>query len=133
MDSELTLEKAKRLVRQQEAVQGQQVILSKPDGELFSKLSHHRSHSSDQQIAEACTFLSLSTVDKSAPTVEKDLTQKQSCPAREMPCHKCKKNVITAQFFCSKAVATLSEEPPEDNGSLDTISETRGTSWTAAI
>ena len=32
MDADLTLEKAKRLVRQREAVQGQQAILNKHDG-----------------------------------------------------------------------------------------------------
>ena len=33
----------------------------------------------------------------------------------------------------SKAVAILSEEPPVDNGFLDTISKTKGTSWTTPI
>jgi len=34
MDSELTLEKAKRVVRRQEAIRGQKAILSKSEGEI---------------------------------------------------------------------------------------------------
>ena len=34
MDADLTLEKAKQLVRQQEAVRGQQAILNKPEEEI---------------------------------------------------------------------------------------------------
>ena len=48
-------------------------------------------------------------------------------------CHKYKKKGHYSSVCCSKVVATLSEEPPEDNGFLDTISETKGTTWTAAI
>ena len=48
-------------------------------------------------------------------------------------CHKYKKKGHYSSVCHSKAVATLSEEPPEDNGFLDTIRETKGTSWTAPI
>ena len=34
MDADLTLEKVKQLVRQQEAAHGQQAILNKPEGEI---------------------------------------------------------------------------------------------------
>ena len=43
MDLDLTREKAKRVVRQQEAVQGQQAILNIPEGEFPLKLSVCRS------------------------------------------------------------------------------------------
>jgi len=58
---------------------------------------------------------------------------KQSCPAKEVICHKCKKKGHYSSVCRSKAVATLSEESQEDNGFLDTIHQTNGTSWTAPI
>jgi len=77
MDSELTLEKARRLVWQQEAVRGQQAIL-KPDGGTPVQAFHHGNHSSVLLIAEVCILqldLSQSIAVRSAPTVEKNLIQ----------------------------------------------------------
>jgi len=132
MDSELTLEKAKRLVRQQEAVRGQQAILSKQDGETpvnaltsrkpLKRPANSRGLRPPQPLnrGQKCSYCG------------KGPHPKQSCPAREVVCHKCKKKGHYSSVCRSKAVATV-EEPPEDNGFLDTISETKGTTWTAPI
>ena len=57
MDPNLTLENAKRLVRQQEAVCGQQAILSKPESTPIQTFSsqrpakrHGNSHSRQSQV-----------------------------------------------------------------------------------
>ena len=107
MDSELTLEKAKRLVRQQEAVRGQQAILSKPDGGTPVQALHHGSHSSDLQIVEGCAFLSPSKVVKSAPTVEKGLTQNNPAQPGKWCVINARKKVITAQFVTAKQLLTF--------------------------
>ena len=56
---------------------------------------------------------------------------KQSCPANQVICHKCNKKGHYSSVYHSKAVATVSEEQVENYSFLDTIHETRGTSWTA--
>ena len=58
---------------------------------------------------------------------------KQTCPARKVICHKCSKKGHYSSVCRSKAVATVSEEQQENSGFLDTISETKGTSWTTPI
>ena len=51
-----------------------------------------------------------------------------------MTCHKCKKKGHYSSVCHSKAVDTFSEEQDSGNdGFLDTIHETKGTSWTAPI
>ena len=50
-----------------------------------------------------------------------------------MICHKCSKKGHYSSVCCSKGVATVSEEQQENSGFLDTISETKGTSWTTPI
>ena len=58
---------------------------------------------------------------------------KQSCLAGQVICHKCNKKGHYSLVCCSKAVATVSEDQQEKSSFLDTIHETKGTSWTAPI
>ena len=135
MDPNLTLENAKRLVRQQEAVRGQQAILSKPELTPIQTFSsrrpakrHGNSHSRQSQATtprpqqgQKCSYCG------------KGPHPKQSCPARQVICHKCNKKGHYSTVCRSKAVATVSEEQLGNNSFLDTIQEVGGTSWTATI
>ena len=135
MDPNLTLENAKRLVRQQEAVRGQQAILSKPELTPIQTCSsrrpakrHGNSHSRQSQATtprpqqgQKCSYCG------------KGPHPKQSCPARQVICHKCNKKGHYSTVCRSKAVATVSEEQLGNNSFLDTIQEVGGTSWTATI
>ena len=63
---------------------------------------------------------------------------KQSCPAKEVICHKCKKKGHYSSVCCNKVVDTFSEEQDSGNdesGNDDfwTPSMRQGTSWTAPI
>ena len=137
MDSELTLEKAKRLVRQQEAVRGQQAILSKPDGETsvqaYTSRKPLKRPANSRSLHHQTTRPQPVNRGQKCSYCGKGPHPKQSCPARDVICHKCKKKGHYSSVCRSKAVATLSEESPVDNGFLDTIHETKGTSWTAPI
>ena len=131
------------MVRQQEAVHGQQAILSKPELTPIQTFSsrrpakrHGNSHSRQSQATtprpqpgQKCSYCG------------KGPHPKQSCPARQVICHKCNKKGQYSTVCRSKAVATVSEEQLENNSFLDTIQETiqdtiqevEGTSWIATI
>ena len=102
LDPELTLEKAKKLVRQREAVHEQQQFLSqKPNDartmvEAVSKSSEVKqpnrkppksfsSRPPQQRRQQVCTRCGRGTHSH------------QVCPAKEATCHKCNKKAITAQ------------------------------------
>ena len=98
MDSELTLEKANRLVRQQKAVRGQQAIPSKPDGESTIQTLHCGSCTNDLLIVEAFALqpvdLSQLIVVRNAPTVVKDLIQNNPAQPRRWPAINAKKGSL---------------------------------------
>ena len=140
LDSELTLEKAKRLVRQQEAVRGQQAILSKPDGETtiqaFTSRKPLKRPANSRSLRPSTNSTRPQPVNRShkCSYCGKGPHPKQSCPAKDVICHKCKKKGHYSSVCRSKAVDTFFEEQgKEDDGFLDTIYETKGTSWTAPI
>ena len=83
------------------------------------------------EIAAAGTLYDLSRV-KNALIAEKDLTRNRPVPPGRL-CHKCSKKSHYSSVCRSKAVATVSEEQLGNSSFLDTIHETKGTSWTALI
>ena len=85
MDAELTLEKAKTLVRQREAVQEQQIVLQ-----------------TDQTPAKQ-----LQPAQGKCSRCGRGPHPRQQCPAREAECHNCKKKGhYSAQCF-HKSVAEV--------------------------
>ena len=91
MDSELTLDKAKRLVRQQEAVRGQQAILSKPDGETTFTSRKPLKRPANSRSLRPQTRPQPVNRSQKCSYCGKGPHPKQSCPAKEVICHKCKK------------------------------------------
>ena len=82
MDPNLTLENAKRLVCQQEAVRGYQAILSKPELTPIQTFSSRRSakrHGNRHSRQSQATIHDLSKV-RSAHTVENDLIRSRVVP-----------------------------------------------------
>ena len=116
MDAGLTLEKAKLLIRQHEAVQEHQVILNQTDKQ--STVDHiHRK-----------TSRRSSTATRHPPTQAKDAQSQQAkckrcgnkphalskCPVKEVVCHKCKrKGHYSSQCF-SKTIQEVTEQLAED-------------------
>ena len=136
MDPNLTLENAKRMVRQQEAVRGQQAILSKPEGVI--PVQTFSSQKPAKRPGNACSQESQGTTPRPPQGQKcsycgKGPHLKQSCPARQVICHKCNKKGHYSSVCRSKAIATVSEEQLENSSFLDTIHEIKGTSWTAPI
>ena len=116
-------------------MRGQQAILNKPDRTTVQTFSSRRSakrygnsHSRQSQATtpqpqqgQKCSYC------------RKGPHPKQSCPTRQVICHKCNKKGHYSSVCCSKAVATVSEEQLENNSFLDTIHEVGGTSFTATV
>ena len=142
MDSELTLEKAKQLVRQCEAVQKQQIILQHGEKLAETSVSYvktDRSSSSrrpktsappqrpqqrpQQQRSQKCTRCG------------KGPHPRGTCPAKEAICHKCKKKGHYSALCFSKSVAEVTTQPVEDYevAYLNTIVTGNLSSWTATI
>ena len=139
MDPNLTLENAKQLVRQQEAVRGQQAILSKPELtpiQTFSSRRPAKRHGNSHSRQSQATTPRPQPGQKSS-YCGKGPHPKQSCPARQVICHKCNKKGQYSTVCRSKAVAIVSKEQLENNSFLDTIQDTiqevGGTSWIATI
>ena len=136
MNADLTLEKAKQIVRQREAVQKQQTILHRgeqPSETMVSYLKGDKRSSSrksstppqrqQSQHSQKCTRCGKGPHSRGA------------CPAKEAICHKCKKKGhYSAQCF-SKGVAEVSSQPTSnlDITYLNTIGSGSHASWKATI
>jgi hypothetical protein len=108
LDPDLTLESAKRRVRQREAVHEQQTVLQKPVAikeeksldavKHFSKRPQRKSHVPATHRSERCTRCGRMQ------------HKRNQCPARESTCYKCnKKGHFASVYRTKKDVASLEE------------------------
>ena len=142
MDSELTLDKAKKKIRQKEAVHQQQDILKGRDTHLTSELD---------AIKYKSKYTSGTKKNDSTPPTSKKCTRcgkakhpRDKCPARDAECFKCHKKGHCSSFCLSKkattAVSTVlsteqtntSEAENEDNF-LGTVESQQQTQWVTVI
>ena len=119
LDSDLTLDKAKKLVCQREAVHEHQQFLSGKsiEGTMVEAVSKGKR----QQLCTRCG---------------KGAHPHQACPAREAICHKCSKKGHDSSVCHSKFIATISEESDSlETAYLDTLEESKPiqSSWTCHI
>ena len=142
MDSELTLEKAKTLSCQREAIQEQQVLLNSTpttreiDFVRRGKGPDKKSH----QSRKSSNTSTLSPPHKSKCTrCGRGPHSRQQCPANSVECHKCKKKGhFSAQCF-SKTVAAVASQHHEtssdieDVAYLNTIDSDSNHTWTCKI
>ena len=138
LDPDLTLEKAKKMVRQREAVHDQQQVL--------------KGASSDTHVLEELRPKRGSTQwrgskPKPKPKQQQQYRQQQrqctrcgrgqhprdKCPAKEATCHCCKKKGHYSTQCFSKDVSELSNESPLDTAFLGTVSSTHESSWLAKL
>ena len=133
LDAELTLEKAKKRVRQREAIKEQQVTLQgEPSARLSSELpidsvgsrkgtQTHRKPSNPPQGSTANNTRCF--------RCGKEPHVRNSCPAKEAVCHTCKKRGhYSSQCFKKKSIADVSTTAPDEQSQeyydtlfLDTI------------
>ena len=142
MDSELTLEKAKTLSRQREAIQEQQVLLnSTPTTREIDFV--HRGKGPDKKSHQSRKSPNTSTL---SPPHKSKCTRcgrgphsRQQCPANSVECHKCKKKGHFSSQCFSKTVAAVASQHHEtssdieDVAYLNTIDSDSNHTWTCKI
>lgn len=131
MDSDLTPEKAKRLVRQREAVHGHQGILntkSKPETVVDAVKSNPRTPNRTWRGQQARRSRSMRQPTDRCPRCGRGSHPRQECPAREAVCHSCKKRGhFQSQCFArssKKLVADITESSADefyDTAYLDSL------------
>ena len=135
--ADLTLEKAKTLVRQREAVHEQQLALNgstKMDRSLDSvqkRTLNSKGRSQPQRKVPISTFQHPAT---KCSRCGRGPHPRHQCPARDSECHKChKQGHYSAQCF-SKSVREIHDPPESDDFAfLNTVGSDRGTFWTCTI
>ena len=120
LDADLTLEKAKKAIRQREAVHEQQNILSGTDTPSLEAVHSNGSRRRNQQYRGNRS--SGAGKGRQKPTAKqcsrcgKEQHAREKCPAKDATCHKCrKKGHYSTQCFAK----TISAVSPETSG-LDT-------------
>ena len=135
LDPDLTLESAKRRVRQREAVHKQQTVLQKPVAikeeksldavKHFSKRPQRKSHVPATHRSERCTRCGRMQ------------HKRNQCPARESTCYKCnKKGHFASVCRTKKDVASLEERLEDthlETAYLNTVDTEDSTAWRAEI
>lgn len=144
LDPDLTLEKAKKCIRQREAVQEQQNILSGSDAstlEAVNSSSNRRKYQSSnrEQHRSSRAHYTVARNNKQKQTPKqctrcgKEQHTSSMCPARDAICHKChKKGHYGAQ--CHTKKASLNDTTALDTAFLDATSASSSeTAWYADI
>ena len=107
-DETLTLEKAKKLARQREAVKEQQSILKRDQ----TNLDYIRGKGSTPKVSDRQLKASQNPGSKCMQCGKARLS-KQNCPAKDSTCYKCGKRGHFGTVYLSKTVAPVSKIPPE--------------------
>jgi transposase InsO family protein len=114
LDAELTLEKAKTLSRQREAIREQQVILGSTTKATQSVDHIHKSHqkgSKRNQFQWSKPSTGRTQPSKTCTRCGRGPHPRHQCPARDAQCHKCKNKGHFAAHCRSKSVAEVSNTP----------------------
>ena len=135
--ADLTLEKAKTLVRQREAVHEQQLALNgstKMDRSLDSVQKRTLNSKGRSQPQRKVPISTLQHPATKCSRCGRRPHPRHQCPARDSECHKChKRGHYSAQCF-SKSVGEIHDPPESDNFAfLNTVGSDCSTSWTCTI
>ena len=140
LDADLTLEKAKKMVRQREAVHEQELELNKP-GESMTLAEVHRPGPTKKGFSKKPrVFGSKANAKQSYKPQQKQCSRcgkgshpYDKCPAKEAICHCCKKKGHYSSQCFTKSISEISEECHLDTAFLDTVVTNQATSWTTKI
>eukprot|EP00731_Ephydatia_muelleri_P004849 Em0002g1025a len=124
LDSELTLEKAMKAVRQKEAVREQYQTLTGGDKELNQVRSESRNSLGPAKKGKACT-----RCGREAHPIEK-------CPAKTVTCYRCqKKGHFSAHCRTGTAAAVHSTQPRAESNTafLGPLASSNESCWTTEI
>ena len=124
-DENLTLDKAKKLIRQRDAVREQQTILKRGENSSLNYVGK-------RPFGRQANRSSLPNCSRCGKT-----HQKNQCPAKDITCYKCQRRGHFGKYRFSKTVATVSEENLPDDSSetsdshfLDAVSDQSATTTT---
>ena len=137
LDPELTLEKAKKKIRQREAVGEQQKEL-KGAAEAAISLEEVRyrkqfkgkgpnSHKSGRDSKAKSTSI------KTCTRCGKGSHPRDKCPAKEATCHRCKKKGHYSSQCFTKQVSEVSSESLLDTAFLDMVTAKQTSAWFATL
>ena len=155
LDPELTLEKAKKIVRQREAVQEQQQVLKgATSGDLVElQRGCHRTPSYDTRRPQQQNprhFKQRQSEGKLCFRCGKGQHPREKCPARDAVCHRCQKkghygaccltkiDEVVSDHCCtcgSRNMDTIStiQGLSLESAFLDAIEDTQATTWTTTV
>ena len=137
MDSTLTLDKAKKMIRQREAVHEQQQELKGVEPAIADELKTEVRHPCRRSATGRWHPIESKTDPraKSCLRCGKQQHPREKCPAKDAECHKCnRKGHYSAQCF-SKTIAELSHgsSTHEETAFLDAVSDNQQATWTIQI
>ncbi len=143
VDPNLTLEKAKREVRQREAVQEQQGVLDGDRVTTVDSVRYHRpSWRSTSKSGNCNKSLPTGGTSKPKPNPSnrcqrcgKAPHSKLSCPASQAVCHSCKKKGHFSSVCLSKGISSVvtTEHTGTDEYYLNTVTSNNAGTWNCAV
>ena len=133
IDADLTLEKAKKRIRQREAVQEQQQLLKGGTSSTLEEIRSHRGGFKNRPRAKPSP-----KHPKQCTRCGKELHSRDKCPARDVTCHRCqKKGHYSTQCYSKRTstapVSEVTSESHLDTAFLDTLTTGLETSWTIKL
>ena len=157
LDPELTLEKAKTLVRQREAVKEQQQVLKGTGSSNLDEMQQSYSKRQPESRRGPQYYNQWNTKNKTPdpkPCIRcgRGRHPREKCPAKDVTCHRCQKRghygsccrtkldeLSTSEecSTCGRDMDTISESNQEgqtiDSAFLDAVGDTMDTCWTATV
>ena len=137
LDADLTLEKAKKMIRQREAVEEQQQVLkgageaSSLDGIQFRRNPRAKAGKTYKPAAASGREKPKST--KPCTRCGKGQHPRDKCPAKDATCHRCQKKGHYSNQCFSKQVSEIAGESFLDTAFLNTVSADQTTAWVERI
>ena len=140
MDRQLTLDKAKQLIRQAEAVRDQNETLHGEAGESKSNPIHIDAvQKKPPQTSSRNSRTRFHKLRKNCTRCGRGSHRREKCPARDAECHRCgRRGHYSAQCFSkttgsSTLNAAHTTDVDIDSSFLDTVTTADQSSWTATV
>ena len=131
LDSKLTLETAKKMIRQKEAVREQRVEMTSRKEHLVEDVT--RRPTGSQSRSKGHRPRTAPTPNKCQRCGRNKHQGQDKCPARNVICHRCKKRGHFKAHCLSKGVAAASELQTEDLAFLGALAAEGNSTWRSTV